>query len=412
MRIVLTGGGSGGHLVPFEPIVDKIRELHGELKKDLPKTIDRDEVELYYFGVLDEKAKEFFKRLDVKAINIPSGKIRRYPSALTVVDLFYRLPIGIVKALFLLWHIMPDVVISRGGYGSIPVTIVSVFYRVPILLHESDAVASLTVRAMSGLASVVTVGFAETRHTLQFFSAKTIVTGTPVRSELSTITKEEARQAFDIGLEEKVLLVTGGSQGSKELNEILLEVLPSLIKDMVIIHITGAENIKEIKKRTGDLFARSGLRVRYKVFGYLADKMSQALVAADLVVARGGATQLAELARLRKAAIIVPLGSAAQDHQRKNVEIYEKASAVRVIDPINLGRAIFEQNVRSLMNSAEIRDILSVNISRLDYQNAASDIVKLVYKMMAGKLPQQPKYGREADGTKKEQVKKDAKVSK
>ncbi len=404
MRIVLTGGGSGGHLVPFEPIIDKIRELHGELKKDLPKTIDRNEVELYYFGVLDEQAKEFFKRLDIKAIDIPSGKVRRYASALTFIDLFFRLPIGIVKSLVLLWRIMPDVVISRGGYGSIPVTIVSAFYRVPILLHESDAVASLTVRIMSGLASIVTVGFAETRHTMQFFSTKTIVTGTPVRSELNVINKEEARRMFDLSLEDKVLLVTGGSQGSQELNEILLEVLPSLLKDMVVIHITGSEQIKEITKKTNDMFARSGLRVRYKVFGYLSDKMPQALVSADLVVSRGGATALAELARLRKPAIIVPLDSAAQDHQRRNAAVYEKASAIRVIDPINLGRAIFEQNIRNLMNNPQVREVLSANISRLDYKNASNDIVRLVYKMMAGRLPQQPKYSDAAKANKKESL--------
>lgn len=399
--------------MPFEPIIDKIRELHGELKKDLPKIIERNEIELYYFGVLDEKAKEFFKRLDVKAVNIPSGKLRRYPSVLTFVDLFYRVPLGIAKALFTLWRIMPDVVISRGGYGSIPITIVSAFYRIPVLLHESDAVASLTVKMMSGLASVVTVGFAETRHTVQFFSGKTIVTGTPVRGGLNAITMEEARRAFDIEGDDKVLLVTGGSLGSRELNDVLLEVLPSLIKDMVVIHITGADSIKEIKKKTGDLFARSGLRTRYKVFGYLADKMPQALVAADLVVARGGATQLAELARLRKAAIIVPLDSAAQDHQRKNADVFEKASAIRVIDPVNLGRAIFEQNIRSLMDSPEVRGVLSANIARLDYKDASSDIVKLVYKMMAGRLPQQPKYeAKVSAGVKKELAKKKAKTGK
>lgn len=391
MRIVLTGGGTGGHLVPFEPIVDAARTVFAEQKGSLPKWVDSNNLDIYFLGVTDKKTREFFDRLNVRVTNIPAGKLRRYPSPRTISDVLLRMPIGVVKALLHMWRIMPDVVISKGGYGSVPVSLAAVFYRVPILLHESDVVFGMANRLMTGLASAITVSFTAAREAMLSYKEKTVVTGTPVRAGLNLIDQGEAKKMFGFRPEEKVLLVMGGSQGSEQINKVLLEALPGLVKDMGIIHLTGQDHLEKVQAAAGKLLKGGGREQNYKAFGYLSDRMAAALSAADVVVARAGATSLAELARLRKASILVPLDGAAQDHQRRNATVFETAGAARVIDPANLGRALFEQNVRSLMDNDEIAGTLRENMSQLDYTTASRNIVELAFKLAVGMVPRQTK---------------------
>lgn len=376
--------------MPFEPIIDALRAQHTEQKKQLPKWIDVSRLQIIFMGVVDKRTKEFFKRLDVKVINIPAGKLRRYPSPLTIVDILFRLPLGVLLSLWHMWRIMPDAVISKGGYGSIPVVLTSTFYRVPVLLHESDAVAGLAVRFMGSLAAVITVGFAQTRHNIMFYKQKTVVTGTPVRSGFAMISKEEAKRELGMDNKMPILLVMGGSQGAEQINEVLLQILPSLIKDMKIIHIAGEKHVARVKEAAEQVLKNSPHKSNYAVHGFIKERIENVIAAADLILSRAGATALAEFARMGKAVIAIPLPAAAQDHQRRNVEEYEKASAIRVIDPVNLGKALLERNIRDLMKDRELRDTMSVNIVKLDHPKAAREIVTLAYRLAAGFVPIQP----------------------
>jgi UDP-N-acetylglucosamine--N-acetylmuramyl-(pentapeptide) pyrophosphoryl-undecaprenol N-acetylglucosamine transferase len=377
--------------VPLEPIIDTLRTLYAEQRESLPAWIEKNKLEIYFLGILGEEARSFFKRLDVTAVTIPSGKLRRYPSAYTAGDILFRLPLGIFLALARMWGIMPDVVISKGGYGSVPITLAAVFYRVPIILHESDAASGLANRLMARWASVITVGFASTRDATRQYHEKTIVTGTPIRASLRAQPAEAAKRAFGFPPEMPVLLVMGGSQGAQQLNDILLQILPSLLPDMGIIHLTGPKHLEQVRKSAAEFLKASERRDYYKPFSYLTDQMGPALAAADVVVTRAGATSLAELARLHKAAIIIPLDSAAQDHQRLNAQVFETAAAARVIDPANLGRALLEQNIRSVMENKDIRETLENNIELLDRPHAARDIAWLAFKLAQGLVPRQPK---------------------
>lgn len=389
MRIVLTGGGTGGHLVPFEPIADALRTVHGEQKGTLPPWIDVSSLDVYFLGVTDTKTRDFFSRLSVITITIPSGKLRRYPSPYTVSDLLFRLPLGILKALFYMWRIMPDVVISKGGYGSLPVTFAALVYRIPILLHESDVVPGLATHVAARWATAITVGLEIVRDEMHHYKEKTIVTGTPVRDELTRFAAPEAKQAFGFSDSDFVVLVMGGSQGSEEINEVLLQALGKLVHTIGIIHLTGEEHYKKVSEVAAQLLATSSRRNFYKPFPYLTDKMALALAAADAVVARAGATTLAELVRLHKPAIIIPLGSAAHDHQRRNATIFEVRGAARVIDPTNLGPAIFERNILDIVESEEIRSTLSANIAQFDHPHAARDIALLAFKLASGLVPKE-----------------------
>ncbi|MEX1997074.1 MAG: UDP-N-acetylglucosamine--N-acetylmuramyl-(pentapeptide) pyrophosphoryl-undecaprenol N-acetylglucosamine transferase [Candidatus Andersenbacteria bacterium] len=387
MRIVLTGGGTGGHLIPFEPIIESLRTVYLEQKDSLPERIEPTKLDLFFIGIVDDKTRTFFKHYDVAAYHVPSGKLRRYASHLTFFDMLGRLPVGIVKALYLMWKIMPDVIVSKGGYGSIPVLIAAAFYRIPFLLHESDAVSGLANRLAARFAAAITVGFAATREEMSRYQHKTFVTGTPVRHEFGRVSVAEAKQAFGFKVSDMVILVVGGSQGALALNEVLLQVLPELILQAGIIHITGDNHFTKITTVANELLESSSRKEFYKAYPYLTDTVIEAMTAADIVVSRAGATTLAELTRLRKPSLLIPLPGAAYDHQRLNAQIYERAGAARVLDPANLGRNLFLRSLTDLLEHEYLRHELARALTPLDHPQAGRDIALLTFKLAMGLVP-------------------------
>ena len=184
-----------------------------------------------------------------------------------------------------------------------------------------------------------------------------------------------------------MVLVTGGSQGAQELNEVLLKSLPELLAEAGIIHITGERNFTAVSTVASEVLEASTHKAKYKVFPYLADTMRQAVAAADVVVTRAGATTLAELMHMQKPALIIPLDSSAGDHQRKNAAVLERAGAARVLDPANLGKNLFLQNVRSLLADEGLRRSLAEGMEQLDRPQAAADVAKLAFSLAMGLAP-------------------------
>lgn len=387
MRIVLTGGGTSGHVTPFGPMIEAIHTYHVTHASQLPGRLVPHRLDLYFVGFVNPETRDFFQRYNVKTIHIPSGKVRRYFSWSTIYDLGIKLPAGLVWSLITMWGLMPDVVISKGGYGSIPVALAAVFYRIPILLHESDAVPSLTTRLLARMAAAIGVGFPQTRQALTSFKAKTFVTGTPIRSEFRLVQRSEARQVFGLPDDKTALLVLGGSQGAKQINEVLLQVLPQLVLKAFIIHVTGKHHYEAVKAVADELLSSSSQRENYKPYPYLKDKIVHALVAADVVISRAGATTLAELSFLHKPSLLIPLASAANDHQRRNAEVFEVVGAARVLDPNNLKPTLFARNVEELITDATLRQSLSTRIGALSFPKAAPMMADLAFKLAAGLRP-------------------------
>lgn len=373
MRIVLTGGGTGGHLLPFGPLIEALRA--------------REEVEITFFGIVNESTRAFFAQYGVVARHVPSGKLRRYVSHLTLFDLLLRLPLGIGGALVRMYFTMPEAVVSLGGYGSVPTLLAAAFYRIPILLHESDAVVGLANKHMARLAAAISLGFSQAREDLGKYGYKAVVTGTPVREDIHRLDRSEARRTLGIAETEHVLLVTGGSQGARQLNEILLQILPKLVLEATVIHITGQEQFKAVRQVSEELLAQSSRKKAYRPYAYLTEEMLQALVAADSIVARAGASTLCEIAALRKPALLIPLPGAAQDHQRKNAQAFEGAGAALVLDPSNLTKNLFENNVRRLLHEEETRQHLRKNLATLDHPDAATKMAELVFQLVQGLAP-------------------------
>lgn len=386
MRVVLTGGGTGGHIIPFAPVIEALRTLHVEKKSSLPKYLEPKHLDITFMGVATPEARELFGSYSVPVINIPSGKLRRYASGLTIIDILFRLPVGILWAAFTLWRIMPDVVVSKSGYGSLPTVLAAALYRIPVLLHESDAVPGIATKQLSRFAAGIALGYGMAAEYLGTHAKKCVATGNPVRSQLRRISRAEGRRNLNISEEEFVLLVLGGSQGAKQINEALLAALPRLITNTTIIHVTGSKQFAAVQAISKELLAHSPRKDFYRAHGFLGEVLLLAMAAADAVVTRAGST-LAEIAAARKPALIIPLEGAANDHQRKNAHLFEAAGAALVLDPTNLGRNLFEQNVRRLRDDIDLRRQLSANSEHLDFPGAARDIANLAFYLAQGLEP-------------------------
>lgn len=387
MRIVLTGGGTGGHVMPFEAIIEALRACHLKDVATLPSFLDPAELELFFLGVTTSDADALFKQYSVPVRHIPSGKMRRYFSFNNIIDVVCFVPLGIIMALWHVWRIMPDVVVSKGGYASVPTTLAAVFYRIPIVLHESDVVPGSSNAAMARFASAITLGFAAAHEYLPKWQSKLFVTGTPVRMFGGTAAQKTAKASFDIAENDPVLLVMGGSQGAQQINEALLAILPAIIEQAHVIHITGTAHFETVKKVAAELVADSQHRQRYKPFAHLTDEMAMALSAADTTVTRAGASTLAEIARLRIPSLIIPLDSSANDHQRKNALAFEAAGGALVLEPNNLSPNIFKQSILRLITDSQLRETLKKNLAGLDFPNAAIDIAKLTLQLASGLRP-------------------------
>jgi len=257
-------------------------------------------------------------------IKISAGKLRRYFSFLNLLTIF-QLAIGFFQSLYHLWKFMPDLIFSKGGYGSLPVVLVGWLYHIPVFIHESDSVPGLSNKIAAGFAKRIGISF---NKTFDYFPKdKTALVGNPIRLELFLNQKKEAaRQHFGFLNDKPLVLVLGGSQGSQRINDLILEMLEELVKnDIQILHQAGQNNLREVSAEAKIILGNlpdiySGY---YQAKGFFEEKeYALALIASDLVIARAGSGTIFELSAAKKPAILIPLPEAAADHQRLNAYEY------------------------------------------------------------------------------------------
>ena len=367
MRIVLTGGGTGGHIFPIIAVAKKIRELAAE---------DSD-LEFLFLGPDGELEREAMKKELIPAKKILSGKLRRYFSLSYIWDLI-KIPIGIVQSLWQLLVFMPDAVFSKGGYAGVPVVVAAWLYRIPILIHESDIMPGLANQFAGRLAKKVMVSFP---GAADFFNpGKVVITGNPIREELAKGNRDEAKIFFGLSEDRKTILVMGGSQGAKIVNESVLHILPKLLKRFEVIHLTGSSDYENVIQEAGRIGVKVG-HGGYHPFPFLREEMARALVAADLVVSRAGANAIAEIAANGKPTIIILIKSSANNHQQLNAYALQEAGAAIVLEQDNLGENIFFEKIEEVMNSAELQFELGERIKKFHNPDAAEKIASEIIKL-------------------------------
>ncbi len=369
-RILLTGGGTGGHIMPLIAVAD-------ELKK-----INYADVEIFYLGPKSPWTGEFENR-DIPVYRIAESKLRRYLSFANVIDV-PKFFFGILQALFRLYILMPDVVFSKGGPGALAVVIAAKFYMIPVIIHESDSAPGLTNKLSAKFAKRIGIAFASAAG--YFDAGKVFFSGNPVRSELIGESSGSAAFKSELGFkkDEPLIFVWGGSQGAARINRFIFENLEIFLKKYQIFHQVGENNFKEAQAITGDLlkdFPEENRR-RYRVVNFLdVHGVRTALTAADIVLARASAGSIFEIAVSGKPCVLVPLEGSANNHQKLNAYEYAKIGAAIVIEEANLTPNIVSSQIDDLLNDKNKYASMAEAAKRFAKPEATSIITQEIVKL-------------------------------
>lgn len=372
MRILLTGGGTGGHIFPLIAVAKSIKE-------QLRKAGVMKDIEFLFIGDLRKIDRQVFDKEEITVKQIFTAKIRRYFSPLNFLGIF-TFPLGILQSFWYLFWFMPDVIFSKGGYGSVPVIIAGWVYHIPILIHESDIVPGLANRIAGKFASRIAVSFAPTVNS--FSLKKTVITGNPVRDSIVSGNKENAKNKFKIQDSLPVIFVIGGSQGAQSINNIIGKSLPQLLDKVHIIHQCGQQNIESCQKNLEDLHLSDELKNRYHYFGFIGEELADIYALADLVITRAGANTLAEIMACRKPSIIIPLASSAGNHQEKNALYFVEKGVGILLEEENLQGSLFINLVISTLQNKEKLEDMVKNIDKIAISNAKKIIAKGVIDLI------------------------------
>lgn len=366
MKILLTGGGTGGHFYPLIAIAEEIQKIADE-RKLLEPTI-------YYMSTTpyDEKV---LRDRDIVFRKVSAGKRRMYFSVRNFFDIFV-MAWGVVRAFWKVFAIYPDIVISKGGYASVPATTAAFLLRIPVIVHESDSVPGRANKRAGRFAKRIAVSWPEAA---QFFPPdKVAVTGQPIRGDVA---KPIAQGAYEyLRLEEQlpVILILGGSQGAQKINEAILGILPDLITKYQVIHQVGANNVETVKGMAGVVLDQSEHKERYKPFAYLnplALRMSAGV--ATLVISRAGST-IFEIASWGVPSIMIPLLQSNGDHQRKNAFNYSRVGAALVIGENNLTPNVLRAEIDRLIADEPLRARMATAAKGFYQEGAARKIAEEV----------------------------------
>ncbi|MGM0438866.1 MAG: undecaprenyldiphospho-muramoylpentapeptide beta-N-acetylglucosaminyltransferase [Patescibacteria group bacterium] len=339
-KIIFTGGGTGGHVFPLVAVIRSLKDQFPSNEK----------LNMFYIAPKDNIPDFNFTQEGLKTKYILAGKLRRYIDPisifLNIIDII-KIPLGIVQAIFHLFVISPDMVFSKGGYGSVPVAIAASILRIPIILHESDATPGLANKIVSKFATEVFVSFQDTEN---INPGKKFVVGNPIRKSVLDGDFEQGVNRFNLKKGKPVLLVLGGSQGSERINDTILAVLTQLLEEFEIIHQCGRDNIEKIREET-EAFLPEELKGFYHPYAFFDEnQMKDAYAVASLVVSRAGAGSIFEIIANNKPSILIPLPEAAQNHQAENAYRVARVGATIVMEEENLTPHFFLEKVKSLFS--------------------------------------------------------------
>lgn len=312
-RLLVTGGGTGGHTYPA---LTTLRTLQARLAGSGTA------VSVLWAGTADGLEARVTASEGIRFVPVATGKLRRSSNPLGMLSAsnmkdMARVPIGVAQARSIVSEFKPDVILSTGGYVAVPVGIAAGLLRRPLVVHEQTVRLGLANRLLAKRATRVAVSSPSTIELLpEAVRERAVVTGNPVRAEV--LTGEPIKAVDALGLDSfdpdlPVLYVTGGAQGSVQINDLVAETLPWLLQRANVIHQCGPNNLKEMFERTAKLGPE--LAPRYRVLGFVGAELPDVLALADVVVSRSGAGTIAELTALGKPAVLIPLASAAGNEQ-------------------------------------------------------------------------------------------------
>lgn len=383
-KILLTGGGSGGHITPVLAIAEQLKSQNPDAK-------------IFYIGQKGDSLIDIpTKHPAINAVyTVRAGKFRRYHGEgfmqlldlktmfLNFRDVFYVL-IGLFQSWRIVGEINPNVLFSRGGFVSVPVALGAKMRGVPYITHDSDGVPSLANRIIARWATIHAVAMPKELYT--YPSEKTVTTGVPINSNFATVNTQlnnKYRGEIGIPIAAQMLFIIGGGLGSQRVNTAVAEALPRLLEQypgLHVVHIVGRANFKDMQK----LYSKeldSNSKSRIKVMDFI-DDVYRYSGAADVIVTRAGATNLAEFAAQGKACIVIPSPFLAGGHQLKNADYLREQGAVEVVNEVDLSDDPnrLAKLVSELLENKNKRLTLSKKFSQFAILDATEKISQIIIK--------------------------------
>lgn len=347
-RIVLTGGGTAGHVTPCIALLP-------ELKKQ--------GYDIHYIGSYNGIERKLIEEFDIPYHGISSGKLRRYFDPKNFSDPF-KVMKGYFEARRILKKLNPDIIFSKGGFVTVPVVLASKKTKTPVIIHESDMTPGLANKIAIPAAKKVCANFPETIKYLP--PEKAVLTGTPIRNELFSGNKLQGLDFCGFTANKSVILIIGGSTGSRAINETIRGMLPTLLRNYQIIHLCGKDNIDpKLNGLTG-----------YVQYEYIKKELSDLFAAADLVISRAGANAICELLALRKPNILIPLPQgASRGDQILNAESFERQGYSFLLKEETLSNTSLLEAVDTVISS---RQSYIDAMSKSDLNNSIATIIELI----------------------------------
>lgn len=350
-KIVLTGGGTAGHVTPNIAMFPALKEAG---------------FGIYYIGSKKGMEKKMIEKEGIPYKGISSGKLRRYFDVRNLIDPF-KVIHGYFESKRYLRKLRPDVVFSKGGFVTVPVALAAKSLKIPVIIHESDMTPGLANRIAARGASYFCCNFPETLKHLP--SGKATLTGTPIRQELLHGSKEKGLEFTGLDDSKPTLLIIGGSQGSKFINDAVRDGLNELLPLFNIIHLCGKGHLdSSLEERDG-----------YRQYEFISNELPDLFAMADIVVSRAGANAICELLALKKPNILIPLGlDSSRGDQILNAKSFEKQGFSYVLDEENVNREVLIKAVREVYNN---RNEYINNMSKSNGSDSIKTIVELIEKI-------------------------------
>lgn len=377
MRVIVSGGGTGGHVYPALAVAAQLRSQH--------------QAEVLFLGSDDGLETQLVPAAGFRLETIKAGKLRRYVSWQTVKGVM-RVPLGMWQAVEVVRKFRADVVFTSGGYVAVPAGLAAYLNHVPLLMHQQDVPPNLSNKQVAPLATKISVAFEDS---LAYFPArKTLVLGNPVRQailDIRQVAPMVARERFGLAGDQPMLLVTGGSQGARHLNQVTCQALPELLEMCQVLHISGKDLYDETVEQSNSILASvdAGLKERYRLVPYLNEEMPAALQAADLVLCRSGASTLSELAALGKPSLLVPLPPAiGKSPQEANAAMFEHRRAALVVKDADLEPKLLAARVKYIITAPEMLALMMESARAMAKPQATQEIIDELVKIARVKVAQ------------------------
>ena len=354
-KIVLTGGGTAGHVTPNLALLPALKE-HG--------------YEIYYIGSYDGIEKKLIADYDIPYYGVATGKFRRYFDPKNFSDPF-RVIKGLAEAKKYLKEIKPDIIFSKGGFVSVPVVRAGASLKIPCIIHESDITPGLANKLCIPVATKVCCNFPETEAALP--ANKAVLSGSPIREELSKGDKEKGYKLCGFDKTKPVIMIIGGSLGANAVNLAVRDALPKLLQDFQVCHICGRDKVDNLLLNTPG----------YKQFEYVKADLKDLFAMADVVISRAGANAICELLALKIPNLLIPLPArASRGDQLLNAASFEAQGFSIVVDEDDLTTDVLVDRIHELyFNKQNYIDAMS----KSSQHDSIGTIIDLIEKTVAEK---------------------------